>query len=244
MAKDPVKDQTYFLSLVQREKFEHTLFPLGSWQKSELKARARSAGLPNADRRESMGICFIGKKHFPSFIASYLPPKPGNYVELSSNRVIGQHEGHFTLTRGQRARISGQPSAFYVVDKDPRSGDVFVVASPQHPALFSAGLVTQPFNWLLSPDSQAETSMSSLYSRLIENREPVPLFCKLKSQHLPMARCVVRVSEQDPLEVHVSFPEAQRAVTPGQVVALYDKESAACVGGGVIQTAISSETVE
>jgi tRNA-specific 2-thiouridylase len=98
---DPNKDQTYFLSRLNQFQLSHALFPIGHLEKSEVREIARKAGLPNAERKDSQGLCFIGKVSMKEFLEKRLEKKPGNILD-TSGKVLGTHEGAFSYTIGQR----------------------------------------------------------------------------------------------------------------------------------------------
>ncbi|XP_036596571.1 mitochondrial tRNA-specific 2-thiouridylase 1 isoform X1 [Trichosurus vulpecula] len=126
---DSAKDQTFFLSQVPQEALRRTLFPLGGLTKGFVKKMAAENGLGHVlQRKESMGICFIGKRHLESFLLQYLRPRPGNFVSVEDGRVLGTHRGCFLFTLGQGAKLGGLRDPWYVVEKDVSSGDVFVVS--------------------------------------------------------------------------------------------------------------------
>src|SRR3982751_5394940 len=122
-ARDPDKDQSYFLHAVAREHFARVLFPLGDLNKAAVRALAREAGLPVFDKPDSTGICFIGERPFREFLARYIPTNPGDIVtELGA--VVGRHRGLAFYTLGQRGgleiggRAGGSEDAWYVAAKD------------------------------------------------------------------------------------------------------------------------------
>lgn len=146
---DRSKDQTYYLAGIPEKSLARTLFPIAHLSKSEVKAKAQEWGLPTAQRPESMGICFVGeKKRFDSFlgmlsvlilapgivldhsIAQYLSPRPGRIIDQTTSKIIGKHDGIWTFTIGQNARIPGQPVRMFVSHKDPATNTIFVVPGP------------------------------------------------------------------------------------------------------------------
>ena len=172
-AADSKKDQSYFLSDVKGSAFQNVLFPLGDLLKinnrnqnhnqnmtihegnndpSPLSVReiAAQAKLPNATKRESMGICFIGKRRFPNFISEYIhnKPPPGYFICVDTQRVVGSHDGSgHLLTIGQGAKISGASQKWFVCDKDYSNGNVTVCERTHHPALYSNELYVRMNDW-------------------------------------------------------------------------------------------------
>ncbi|XP_068611433.1 mitochondrial tRNA-specific 2-thiouridylase 1 [Brachionichthys hirsutus] len=216
---DDFKDQTFFLSQIPQETLRQTLFPLAGLTKEFVKKIAAEAGLDHVlMKRESMGICFIGERNFENFILEYLEPKPGNFVSIEDGTIMGTHRGWFTLTLGQRARIGGQKNAWFVVDKDITTGDVFVAPTTNHPALFRDTLGTDRFHWVAvdPPPELIRTKMMECHFRFIHQ--------------MPLTRCTVTLNTNG--SVWISLSEPRRALTPGQFAVLYRGEE--CLGSGRI----------
>ncbi|MBX7066952.1 MAG: tRNA 2-thiouridine(34) synthase MnmA [Parachlamydiales bacterium] len=208
--KDPDKDQSYFLHAVKREAFQKVLFPIGHLLKQEVRALARDAGLATASKKDSTGICFIGKRDFKPFLSQFLGTKPGPFKTLAG-QVVGQHDGAAFYTLGQRKGmgLGGEGDAWYVVAKDLPSNTVFVERGADHPALFCKELQTQNLSWV--------------------DREPAfPLRCTAKVRYRQTDTPCTLHSDG-----HVLFDEPQRAVTPGQSIVFYQGEY--CLGGGIIK---------
>lgn len=132
-AVDATKDQSYYLSSVPSARLAHTLFPLGALHKADVRALARQLGLPTAEKRESMGLCFVGERGagahaFARFLDQYVERRPGDFVD-PSGRVVGRHAGLHTLTIGQGARIAGQPTRYFVARKCAATNTIVVVPS-------------------------------------------------------------------------------------------------------------------
>jgi tRNA-specific 2-thiouridylase len=220
---DPNKDQTYFLYTLGQSELSRTLFPVGHLVKGEVRTIAREAGLPNHDRRDSTGICFIGERDFRDFLKRYLPAQPGEMRTLNGD-YKGGHEGVMYYTIGQRQGlgIGGPGDAWYVVDKDIQRNILYVEQGEQHPALFSPSLAASQLHWIagLPPT--------------------LPFRCTAKVRYRQNEQsCVIGEIEDD--SVRVVFDTPQRAVTPGQSVVFYDGE--ACLGGGVIDRRLKSDGV-
>lgn len=206
---DPDKDQSYFLHAVKQEAFKKVLFPIGHLHKKEVRALAREHGLSTAEKKDSTGICFIGKRDFRPFLSQFIGTKPGNFETLK-REVVGRHEGAAFYTLGQRKGmgLGGEGEAWYVVGKDLDRNVVFVERGTNHPALFSQELRVKDLSWV------AEAPI-------------LPFRCTAK----------IRYRQQDtPCTLYednrVVFDEPQRAATPGQSVVFY--QGNICLGGGVI----------
>lgn len=126
MAPDPIKDQTYFLSHLSQAQLSRALFPIGHLSKAEVRALAQKFNLPNKDRKDSQGICFLGKFKYRDFIKHYLGEKPGDLIEYETGKKMGTHEGFWFYTVGQRQGIGLGGGPWYVVAKDCANNAVFI----------------------------------------------------------------------------------------------------------------------
>ncbi len=211
---DAAKDQSYFLYTLGQPQLARTLFPVGELDKPEVRRLARAAGLPNHDRKDSTGICFIGERDFRDFLRRYLPAQPGEMRTLAG-RVMGRHEGvmYYTLGQRQGLGIGGEGPPWYVVDKDPERNVLYVEQGESHPALFSPALLARELSWVAgAPPALPHACAAKVRYR--QSQQP----------------CRIEAAGDD--AVRVVFLEPQRAVTPGQSVVFYDGE--VCLGGGVI----------
>ncbi len=218
-ARDMQKDQTYFLYPLGQAELARTLFPIGHLTKPEVRALARAAGLPNHDRKDSTGICFIGERDFKSFLARYLPAQPGDIRALTGER-LGRHDGLMYYTLGQRhgLGIGGAGEPWYVARKDLADNTLYVVQGENHPALFSHGLEANDLHWVAG------------------TLPALPLACAAKTRYRQMDQpCALTRS---PETLGVRFESLQRAVTPGQSVVFY--QGGECLGGGVIQRTLTA----
>ncbi len=224
--RDPGKDQSYFLHAIDGEALTATLFPLGELYKDEVRARARAAGLPNHDRRDSTGICFIGERHFRTFLAAYLPAQPGE-IMTTEGAVLGRHQGlmYYTLGQRQGLGIGGDrahaDAPWYVVDKDLANNRLIVGQGHNHPRLLTRRLETEVPSWLVSPPDA-----------------PFRCTAQVRYRQTPVA-CTVTPS---PTQLAVRFDEPVRAATPGQSIVLYDAQT--CLGGAVIRQLLRDADAE
>lgn len=218
MADDLSKDQSYFLHAVSESALSKTLFPLGSKLKSEVRDIAHEQGLPTHDKKDSTGICFIGERDFRSFLSQYLPGTPGEIVSIDGE-TLGEHQGAMYYTLGQRQGlgIGGHSKhgdePWYVVDKDVENNKLIVAQGNEHPKLYSRSLHGEEIHWI-NGKPEANQFQCGAKTRYRQDNQS----------------CTVEVTGED--TVKVIFDAPQRAVTPGQFVALY--QGRRCLGGGVI----------
>ncbi|KRG70485.1 tRNA 2-thiouridine(34) synthase MnmA [Pseudoxanthomonas dokdonensis] len=215
---DRSKDQSYFLHQLGQQQLSATLFPIGGMQKSDLRRIAREAGLQTHDKKDSTGICFIGERDFREFLGRYLPAKAGEMRDPQGVR-IGEHPGVFYFTLGQReglqiGGVRGRPAApWYVVGKDVANNILYVDQDSGSRYLQSHRLQSEAAHWI-SGSAPARQFECTAQTRYRQADEP----------------CQVTVNDDG--TVAVRFTRAQRAVTPGQSLVLYDGDE--CLGGAVI----------
>ena len=216
--RDAAKDQSYFLHAIGQRELAKALFPVGEIEKTEVRRLAREAGLPNFDRKDSTGICFIGERDFKSFLARYVPGQPGE-IRSVDGAVRGRHEGvaYYTIGQRQGLGIGGPGAPWYVVGKDMARNILYVAQGDEHPALYSRGLTAIAPHWIAgTPPAKRRLSAKARY------------------RQADQPCTIVDVNESG---LRVEFDAPQRAVTPGQSVVFYDGEE--CLGGGVIEQAVS-----
>jgi tRNA-specific 2-thiouridylase len=211
-AVDRDKDQSYVLSVLNQTQLGRAVFPLGEYEKSEVRDHARRLALPVADRKESQDLCFVGPEGYRPFLARHAPGlrQPGPIVELTG-RVIGQHTGLADYTIGQRKGIGvSGPVPLYVVAKDTRQNRLMV--GPRR-ALGMTEFSAARVNWIAGqePSARLRCSVRVRYkSREVEGD----------------------VEPQPGNKVHVSLSQPLPDITPGQAAVFYDGEI--CLGGGTI----------
>ncbi len=241
--RDPNKDQSYFLCQLSQEQLAKALFPIGHLHKPDVRRLAAEAGLPSADKKDSQGICFVGKVDLPVFLQQKLAAKDGNIVEIcpsyytslpeitdlsgscaslnytpQSGKKVGLHHGAHFYTIGQRhgLNIGGHVQPLFVIATDTVSNTVYVGEGQQHPGLFRKGLFikNEDIQWV-QPTPMIEGSERD-YCVRIRYRQP-----------LQKAR-LYRKAEG----MYILFAEAQRGIAAGQFAAWYDGEE--LIGSGVI----------
>ena len=221
---DPAKDQSYFLHRLNQAQLAKTLFPVGELLKTEVRRLASDIGLPNARKKDSTGICFIGERPFREFLNRYIAKAPGP-IKDERGRTIGQHVGLSFYTLGQRQglgigglkakgaqRGGGEHAPWFVARKDMANNTLWVVQGHEHPWLLSSQLSAQDASWISGHAPAAG-----------------PLAAKTRYRQTD-APCTLLAPSANSFALDFSTP--QWAATPGQSAVLYDGE--VCLGGGVI----------
>ncbi|KKW41618.1 MAG: tRNA-specific 2-thiouridylase MnmA [Candidatus Magasanikbacteria bacterium GW2011_GWA2_56_11] len=217
-ARDKQKDQTYFLHQLTQNQLQAALFPVGGYTKSEVRQLARRAGLPTAEKEESMGICFVGEVPMKDFLGAKIPPHPGRVV-TAAGQVIGQHQGLPFYTIGQRhigvncgGAAGDRQRPLYVAAKRPRTNEL-IVAEKDDPTLLSREFTVAGINWISG------------------HRPAFPLECKVRLRHRqPWRKCRVLALGR---RTKVICARPEWGVTPGQFAVFYDDFS--CLGGGAVK---------
>lgn len=214
---DRSKDQSYFLNAVPASALQDALFPIGEMQKTEVRSIARERGFDNFGKKDSTGICFIGERHFRSFLQNYLPATPGD-IRDPNGELLGRHDGLMYYTLGQRqglgigGRKGRAESPWYVAGKNLEQNTLTVVQGHDHPLLYSGGLRAIEGHWIGSPP---------------ENGARLAAKTRYRQKDQP---CTISLDARG--NFSLCFDDAQRALTPGQFAVVYDGER--CLGGGVI----------
>lgn len=215
---DNNKDQSYFLYALSQSQIANSLFPIGDYEKSEIRAIAKQQNFITHDKKDSTGICFIGERKFKDFLKEYLLAKPGD-IETTQGKVIGQHNGLMYYTLGQRQGINigglrgAKEAPWYVLSKNIKRNVLIIGQDHNHPLLMSNQLICKQVHWISSktPD--------------------LPLTCTAKTRYRQTdQRCTIFDEKQG--QYYVKFDILQRAITPGQSIVFYQNEI--CLGGGII----------
>ncbi|HEV8691311.1 MAG TPA: tRNA 2-thiouridine(34) synthase MnmA [Ideonella sp.] len=227
--KDPLKDQSYFLHRLTQAQLAKTLFPVGELPKTEVRRLAAEIGLPNAKKKDSTGICFIGERPFREFLNRYLSHEPGP-IQDERGRTLGEHVGLSFYTLGQRqglgiggvkdkkaARGGGDHAPWYVARKDLPNNTLIVVQGHEHPWLQYRSLEADDLSWVAGVAPRAGTIAAKTRYRQAD------------------APCALDGVSAEGFRLEFPADALQWAVTPGQSAVLYDGE--VCLGGGVIASA-------
>ena len=238
--KDGTKDQSYFLCQVNQEQLSKALFPIGDLKKTEVRALAKKIGLNTAEKKDSQGLCFIGKVKLPVFLQQQLKPKKGKVIEIDRNhetfkvqnnshgsyvldssmgKIVGEHEGAHYFTIGQRKglNIGGTPLPLFIIGTNTQENIIYVGQGEDHPGLYRKGLTVKndDVHWIRE-GLKLEIGESENYQCRIRYR-----------QALTKAKLI-----QNNNELLISFNIPQRGITPGQFVAWYKNDE--LIGSGVI----------
>jgi len=230
---DAGKDQSYFLHRLTQAQLARTLFPVGELQKSEVRAIAHRIGLPNAGKRDSTGICFIGERPFREFLNRYLPTKPGP-IRTDHGRIVGEHVGLSFYTLGQRKGIGigglreGTGGAWFVARKDIASNTLWVVQGHEHPWLQSLALQAQDASWVAGAPPQVPVHGPRFGAKTRYRQQDAACTVQAGGPAAGAGAAAMVPGSSFGLD----FDEPQWAATPGQSAVLYDGE--VCLGGGVI----------
>jgi len=221
-ALDASKDQSYFLHRLNQAQLSKTLFPLGEIHKTEVRRIAERLNLPNAKKKDSTGICFIGERPFREFLNRYLAYRPGP-MKTPDGTTVGEHVGLSFYTLGQRKGIGlgglkshkkadGDNEPWYVARKDVESNTIYIVQGRHHPWLLSPALTAAQTSWVSGQAPQA--GMLSAKTRYRQ--------ADVACEHRSLGDAAFSLA----------FPDPQWAVTPGQSAVLYQGD--VCLGGGII----------
>lgn len=239
---DSNKDQSYFLCQLTQEQLSQSLFPIGHLTKPEVRLRAKAAGLVTADKKDSQGLCFIGKVKLPVFLQQQLSAQVGEIIEIAPSHpvftnldepqfsypsyspemglCVGQHQGAHFYTIGQRKglHVGGKEQPLFVIATDVRTNTVYCGQSDTHPGLLRNGVAmhSTDVHWV-RPDLGMHPGESRRYMARIRYRQPLQP-CTFHCEHEGMK---------------VVFDQQQRAIAPGQFLAWYDGDE--LIGSGVMQ---------
>lgn len=205
-AKDESKDQTYFLYRVTSEALTKTLFPLGDYLKQEVREMAKERNLWTAQKKESMGVCFVGNVGMREFLSQYVTTRPGDIIEKETGKKVGLHDGAIYYTIGQRHGLDlGGGLPYYVVGKDMDKNEVYVSRNLQDTELVRDEVSLTNLHWI------ADTPNGEIQARIRHRGQLIP--AQLSGDMLKLN-------------------QSERAITPGQSVVIYDGDE--CLGGGIV----------
>ncbi len=211
-APDPIKDQTYFLSYLKQEQLSTIIFPIGHLNKAQVREQAQRFDLPNKERKDSQGICFLGKISFRDFIAHHLGEQPGALIEYETGNKVGEHKGFWFYTIGQRQGIGLAGGPWYVVAKDINSNTVFISRQYHDTDKDRRHFTVNHCNW-------------------IANVKPTQTTCRIKLRHGAMFHEATLVYHDDDT-IQVTLAAQDQGIASGQFAVFYDDTT--CLGSGTI----------
>jgi len=215
-AVDKNKDQSYFLWTLTQKQLKHCLFPIGDYTKEEVRSLARKYKLPVASR-ESQEICFIKNADLYGFLRTRIHADKGDIIELKTGKKIGEHQGVYFYTIGQRAPVGGI-GPYYVIGKNLKKNQLLVVKKDS-PEFFCKETILKNVNWLSGqPPKSAKILVRTRYRQ-------------------PLAAATLIMADKNPYSIHVLFNKPQKAAAPGQSAVFYNKNGE-LLGGGVIKNFI------
>jgi len=221
-AHDQNKDQTYFLHEVKEDEFSKCLFPLQDLPKEQVRKIAEENNFINHDKKDSVGICFVGEKNLRDFLKRFISFKPGHIKDFEG-QIIGEHPGALLFTQGQRQGLNvggiknKSELPWYVYDKNIDLNEVYVCQGGSNSLLMSSGLIMESMKWIN-----------------VLTEEPKLLECLVQVRHRGQPiKCQAVFGNK---EVHLKFEEPIRAIAPGQSAVLYSDNQ--CLGGGIIAKSI------
>lgn len=209
---DPVKDQSYFLFHLRQEQLRRILFPIGHMRKEEVRRRAQELDLPNKDRPDSQGICFLGKIKYPEFVRYYLGENEGDIIERETGKKLGTHQGSWFFTIGQRQGLGLGNGPWYVVEKSFDENIVYVSHSESVDQRARRSVTIGELTWLTEEPEQEEFLV--------------------KLRHGPQLHRAAALRVDGGTKMELTLEEPDRGIAPGQFAVLYDGEY--CLGGGAI----------
>ena len=219
-AVDPVKDQTDFLAQISYEQLEHLCFPIGDLPKSRVRELAIETKMPNAFRKDSQGICFLGKINYNDFIRRHLGERPGPIVEIETGRKIGEHRGYWFHTIGQRKGLGLSGGPWFVVRKNVHDNVIYVAHGYDTEKQYGRTLHIAEMHFI-TRDPWTEATF--------------PVEVTFKNRHTPgFMKATIEPVADAPGEYVVHSEERVQGIAPGQFAVIYSPDSRVCYGSGII----------
>ncbi len=215
---DPVKDQTDFLAQISYDQLSHIMFPIGDLPKSRVREIAMQAHMPNAMRKDSQGICFLGKINYNDFIRRHLGEKTGPIVEIETGRKIGEHKGYWFHTIGQRKGLGLSGGPWYVVKKNVHDNVIYVSNGYDTEKQYGRTINIAEMHFITA-DPWGDECMD--------------VDITFKNRHMPTF-VPAKLSRTAPGEYRILSQQDVQGIAPGQFAVIYDRDSRICYGSGVI----------
>ena len=237
-AKDPVKDQTDFLAQLSYEQLSHTLFPIGHLMKEEVRQIAIDAKLPSARRKDSQGICFLGKINYNDFLRRFMGEQEGKVIDIETGKVVGKHKGFWFHTIGQRKGLGMSGGPWFVVKKNVKKNIIFVAHGWDTQLQYGHDFRLADFHYITSPLPAPPLGECFGAATLRECGTPpkgergggLPIMFKVRHVDHFMPGTI----SLDDEGYHVHSDAPIQGIAPGQFGCIYDAEATVCYGSGEI----------
>lgn len=217
-AKDPVKDQTDFLAQIDYLQVSKLMFPIGGLMKQEVREIAVSAGLPSARRKDSQGICFLGKINYNDFVRRFLGEKEGWIIELETGKKLGTHRGYWFHTIGQRKGLGLSGGPWFVIKKDIEENVIYVSRGYDVQTQFGNEFLMDDFHFITDNPWKGEKGEVDITFKI----RHTPEFTQGK------------LMQEGENQFRILSSEKLQGIAPGQFGVIYDKEAKLCIGSGEI----------
>ncbi len=214
-SKDEIKDQTYFLAQLNEKQISRALFPIGHLSKDEVRTLAQKYNLPNMNRKDSQGICFLGKLKFNDFIKAHLGEQKGDLIEFETGKKLGTHNGFWFYTLGQRQGIGLSHGPWYVVSKDTKNNIVYISSNYYSNDKKRDNLIIESCNWLINKPKQ------DIFNKKL----------KIKLRHGPKFN-YASLTQIDNDKYQIILDHNDQGIAPGQFAVIYDDNI--CILSGII----------
>jgi tRNA (5-methylaminomethyl-2-thiouridylate)-methyltransferase len=211
-APDPIKDQTYFLAYLKQGQLGRACFPLGQYSKNQVRELAQLYNLPNKNRKDSQGICFLGQIRYADFVKYHLGEKPGDFIDMEANTVVGEHRGYWFYTIGQRQGLGLSGGPWYVVKKNIEMNIIYLSRNLMIRNQLNRSFHVEDINW-------------------IAGNAPLKKKLQVKIRHGEnMHQCTVKYNGNQKFHVYLGTPD--QGIAGGQFAVFYDGDI--CLGAGII----------
>jgi tRNA (5-methylaminomethyl-2-thiouridylate)-methyltransferase len=209
---DPVKDQTYFLGYMRQDQLARALFPLGKYNKTDVRQLARKFALPNKDRKDSQGICFLGQIRYTDFVKHHLGELEGDFVDAEVGKIIGKHKGYWFYTIGQRHGLGLSGGPWYIVGKNIEKNEIYLARNQEIREQFNKIFYVRDMNWI----SGAPPGKDRLQVKIRHGAE--------------FHQCHFELDKTNTGKVILDQPD--QGIATGQFAVFYEGEY--CLGAGII----------
>jgi len=216
---DPVKDQTYFLGYMRQDQLARALFPLGQYNKTTVRQLANKFDLPNKDRKDSQGICFLGQIRYTDFVKHHLGELEGEFIDVEENKVVGKHKGYWFYTIGQRHGLGLSGGPWYIVGKNTEKNEIYLSRNQDIREQFNKTFYVRDLNWISGDPPE-------------KNRLQVKVRHGAEFYH-----CQLKLSA--PNTGMVTLDQPDQGIAAGQFAVFYDGDY--CLGAGIINSKDSSD---